>query len=67
MKAVLSDNYPFYSPIYADALEDIRAALNDPSVETRVLALRLARVLPFIYRTRLIESCENVVLGVCRN
>lgn len=59
-KAVLSSNYPYHNPIYQDTLEEIKANLTDQDAETKALALRLMRVLPFLYRVRLIENCENV-------
>jgi hypothetical protein len=59
-KAVLSANYPYYHPLYEEALEEIRSTLTDPDPEVRVLALRLARSLPFLFRIRLIELSENV-------
>lgn len=65
-KALLSDNYPYHNPLYEEAIEDIKNGLNDPNLENRALALRLGRVLPFLYRIKLIERCENVVVLVPR-
>lgn len=56
-KAILSSNYPYYKPIYDDISEEIRNSLTDPDPEVRVLAVRLARALPFLFRIKLIESC----------
>jgi hypothetical protein len=55
-KAVLSANYPYYHPLYEEALEEIRNTLSDPDPEVRVLSLRLARSLPFLFRIKLIEQ-----------
>lgn len=59
-KAVLSDNYPYYNPIFQEQLEDIKNGLTDQQPETRALALRLGRALPFLFRIKLIEASENV-------
>ena len=63
---MLSDNYPFYNPIYQEAIEEIKAGLTEKSSEGKVLALRLARALPLMFRIKLIEMCENVGLRVDR-
>lgn len=59
-KAIISSNYPYYKPIYEEASEEIKNGLTDNDIEARVLAIRLARALPFLFRTKLIENCENV-------
>jgi hypothetical protein len=53
-KAVLSSNYPYYHPIYEEALEEIKSNLTEPDPEVRMLAVRLARALPFLFRIKLI-------------
>ena len=61
-KELLSANYPYYNQIYEEAVEDIKITLNDHQPELKMLGLRLARALPFLYRIKLIELCENVQL-----
>lgn len=65
-KALVSANYPYYNPIYEEALEEIKASLADQDPESRALAIRLARSLPFLFRIRLIETCENVPISPFR-
>ena len=59
-KAQLSDNYPYYNPVFQEYLEEIKNGLGDQQPEGRTLALRLGRALPLLHRIRLIEMCENV-------
>lgn len=66
-KAELGDNLPYHHPLLEEMLEEVRVGLSEKNPEAKGLSLRLGRALPFLFRIKLIERCENVEVVGIRN
>ena len=65
-KALLADNYPYHNSLFPEAVEEIKNTLHEKEPETQALGIRLARTLPLLFRIKLVEICENELLGLAQ-